>query len=79
MRRKLLSSVVKAYRTGAVAEFRSWVARNKPLASSAAVIAILPAIGVAAFIHQQNLAQERLRRNLYVADMNGSATGSGGE
>ena len=62
--------VVKAYRTGAAAEFRSWVVRNKGLAASAAVIAILPAIGMAAFIHQQNLARERLRENLYVADMN---------
>jgi WD40 repeat protein/serine/threonine protein kinase len=61
--------VVKAYRTGAVAEFTSWVARNKALASSAAVLAVVPAIGVAAFIHQQNLAQERLRQNLYVADL----------
>jgi hypothetical protein len=62
--------VVKAYRTGAVAEFRSWVKRNKALASIAAVTAILPAIGVAIFIYQQNLAKERLRLNLYVADMN---------
>jgi len=62
--------VVKAYRTGAVAEFKSWVARNKKLAALSAVVAVLPAIGVAVFIYQQNLAKERLRRNLYVADMN---------
>jgi len=43
---------------------------NKKLAALSAVVAVLPAIGVAVFIYQQNLAKERLRRNLYVADMN---------
>jgi WD40 repeat protein/serine/threonine protein kinase len=61
--------VVRAYRTGAVAEFKSWVTRNKALASVAGVAALLPAIGVGLFIHQEDLAREALRRNAYAADM----------
>src|SRR5262249_39937591 len=61
--------VVRAYRTGAVAEFKSWVTRNKALASVATMAALLPAIGAALFIHQQEAAKEVLRRNAYAADM----------
>ncbi|MBI3417644.1 MAG: hypothetical protein HY043_20320 [Verrucomicrobia bacterium] len=61
--------VVKAYRTGAVAEFKSWVARNRTTALVTAGAAVLAIIGVLAFISQQKQANEELRRNLYVADM----------
>ena len=68
--------VVKAYRTGAVAEFKSWVARNKGLASAVGAAALLLVLGVTVFIVQeqrasleQQKANEELRRNLYVADM----------
>jgi WD40 repeat protein/serine/threonine protein kinase len=61
--------VVRAYRTGAVAEFASWVRRNRTLASVVAVAAVLPAIGVAVFFRQQTLANERLRLHSYATDM----------
>ena len=61
--------VVKAYRTGAVAEFQSWMARNKGLASAVSVAVLLAIAGVSVFIWQQGLAKKQLRRNLYVADM----------
>jgi WD40 repeat protein/serine/threonine protein kinase len=61
--------VVRAYRTGAVAEFKSWVKRNKPLAYAAAAVTVLGLSGMAGFIWQQNRANERLRLNLYIADM----------
>ena len=62
--------VVKAYRTGAVAELKSWVARNKAVASLAVVVALLPAIGVTLFIAQQRRANARLRLHAYASDMN---------
>src|SRR5262245_49165910 len=61
--------VVRAYQTGAVAEFKSWVKRNKALASIVGVAALLLVIGITLFIDQQDLAKEQLRRNAYGADM----------
>ncbi len=61
--------VVRAYQTGAVAEFKSWVKRNKPLAFTAAIAAVLAFAGMLAFTWQQKRANLRLRLNLYVADM----------
>ncbi|MBI2946621.1 MAG: serine/threonine protein kinase [Verrucomicrobia bacterium] len=62
--------VVRAYRTGAVAEFKSWVVRNKALALAAAASILLAGAGASVAIWQQKQGNERLRRNLYVADMN---------
>jgi WD40 repeat protein len=62
--------VVRAYRTGAVAEFRSWVSRNKALALGAVGVALLLVCGGLAFIYQQAQANNRLRRNSYAAEMN---------
>jgi len=45
--------VVRAYRTGAVAEFKKWVARNKPLAASLAAVLLVTIAGLAAIGIQQ--------------------------
>jgi len=62
--------VVRAYRTGAVAEFRSWVSRNKGLALAAVCVGLLTVVGTLGFIHQQARAKAQLRRNAYAAEMN---------
>jgi serine/threonine protein kinase len=61
--------VVKAYRTGAVAEFQSWVARNKGLALTATTALLLAVVGVGIFIAQQQYAKARLQLQAYAADM----------
>jgi WD40 repeat protein/serine/threonine protein kinase len=62
--------VVRAYRTGAVAEFQSWVSRNQALALGAVGVGVLLACGALVFIYQQAQANNRLRRNAYAAEMN---------
>jgi WD40 repeat protein len=62
--------VVRAYRTGAVAEFASWVKRNKTVATVVGAATLLLVLGSAAFIIQQKQANERLRLNSYVAELN---------
>ena len=61
--------VVKAYRTGAVAELKSWVARNRRLASVAGMAAVLVILAAVAIIVQQQYSNARLRLNAYAADM----------
>jgi serine/threonine protein kinase len=61
--------VVKAYQTGAIAEFKSWVKRNKAVTSLPLVLALLPALGVATFIDQQQRVNDRLRANACIADV----------
>ena len=50
--------VVRAYRTGAVAELRSWFARNRPFAVSAALAVIALVVGSVAVAVIQNRAEE---------------------
>jgi WD40 repeat protein/tRNA A-37 threonylcarbamoyl transferase component Bud32 len=61
--------VVKAYRTGAAAELRSWVARNRGLAFTISAASLVVLVGLLGFTWEQKQANDRLRRNLYVADM----------
>jgi serine/threonine-protein kinase len=61
--------VVKAYRTGAVAELKSWVARNRRLASVAGMAAVLVILAAVAVMVQQQRSNARLWLNAYAADM----------
>ena len=47
LRAFLEDRVVQAYRTGAVAELRAWVRRNRPLAASLAAVAAVMVLGTA--------------------------------
>jgi len=68
--------VVKAYRTGAMAEFKSWVKRNKALTIAVTASVLFLYAGSVGFVIQQrrtNLEQRqtnaRLRLQAYSADM----------
>ena len=49
--------VVRAYRTGALAEFKSWVRRNKGMAASVAAAVVLAVAGLAGIIWVQTRAK----------------------
>ncbi len=54
--------VVRAYETGAWAELKKWVKRNKALAASVAAAAVLAVVAVGVFIvQQQRVAEEQSR------------------
>ncbi|MGH7163031.1 MAG: protein kinase domain-containing protein, partial [Planctomycetota bacterium] len=53
LRAYLEGRVVRAYETGAIAEFRKWVARNKGMAAALAGIALVVLGGTALFAWQQ--------------------------
>jgi len=62
--------VVQAYQTGAVAEFKKWVARNRALAlsSAAAGLAIIGGLGAVGFVQSRAADNERELRG--VAEVN---------
>lgn len=55
--------VVKAYETGALAEFRKWMARNKGMAIGAAAAIVMAIAGLAAVSYTQAKAGKELARN----------------
>jgi len=61
--------VVRAYRTGAWAELKSWVLRNRAAAILGALIALLVGIAVFVVLYQQKTAADRLLLEAYAADM----------
>jgi serine/threonine protein kinase/formylglycine-generating enzyme required for sulfatase activity len=62
--------VVSAYRTGALAELRKWVARNRALSSSIAAAVLLVIVGAVIVFRVQASARESLR---LLADVRGPA------
>src|SRR6185436_3224150 len=76
--------VVRAYRTGAVAEFRSWVARNRRTAfvASTAVVVVIALLLTGALVErnrafklQESLARQYLRRGQTFCEKGPTARG----
>jgi WD40 repeat protein/tRNA A-37 threonylcarbamoyl transferase component Bud32 len=61
--------VVRAYRTGAFAELKSWVLRNRAAAILASLTTLLVGIAVFVVLYQQKTAADRLTLEAYAADM----------
>jgi len=61
LRAFLEGRVVRAYETGAVAEFRKWVVRNKPLAGAMAAGVLALVAGLATTLVQKGRADENAR------------------
>jgi WD40 repeat protein/tRNA A-37 threonylcarbamoyl transferase component Bud32 len=60
LRAFLEGRVVAAYRTGAVAEFRKWVTRNRGLAASLAAALVVGFVGLASVVVVQTRARDEL-------------------
>jgi len=61
--------VVQAYETGAWAEARKWVRRNKPLAGSLAAVVILLILGIVSSLVQQRRAEAETAKVLRLSDV----------
>ncbi len=66
LRAYLEQRVVRAYETGAVAEFRKWVRRNRPLAASGAAVLLLAlgGLGAVGYVQAQGKRTERELRQI---------------
>jgi formylglycine-generating enzyme required for sulfatase activity len=68
LRAWLEGRVVRAYRTGALAELRKWVARNPQLAAMSAAALVLLVAGLAAVGYVQSRGREAAERERAVAE-----------
>ena len=62
LRAYLTGHVVRAHRTGAIAELRTWTRRNRGFAAALAGLVLVTVAGVGGGFLQQHLAKERLER-----------------
>ncbi|MEM7231881.1 MAG: bifunctional serine/threonine-protein kinase/formylglycine-generating enzyme family protein [Planctomycetota bacterium] len=60
--------VVRAYRTGAIAELRAWTTRNRGMGASIVGAVIALCIGLLLFLFQKNVAETRLDEIRRLAD-----------